>query len=256
MSEFVWLKRGDKLPAAAIAQMLINRTGASLTVDGDYGSATKAAVKQFQSAHSLSSDGVIGRNTWSSLVHQETLPICDSVDVFDPDLITSEQRFLTNVGGNPIITGGMSNGTEQVIMSITARHSQLFMARFHGHGNKGVAGASFGHGATPGAWSSRAAFVDDASTRSLMSRLGRSMGPYGCIQFMHCQTGGGRDGRQFLQMVADAAGVPATAAIHDQYASTLKETVRYEGATRTCCPSGVSIRNWAMRLPEFTGMSF
>ena len=39
----------------------------SVTVDGVFGAATAAAVKRFQSYFGLTSDGVVGRTTWSSL---------------------------------------------------------------------------------------------------------------------------------------------------------------------------------------------
>ncbi len=48
MSEFVWLRQGDKLPAIAVAQLLLNRTGESLRVDGIFGTRTAQAVKKFQ----------------------------------------------------------------------------------------------------------------------------------------------------------------------------------------------------------------
>jgi hypothetical protein len=252
MAEFAWLRRYDKLPAVAVAQMLLNRTGASLTVDGDFGPATKAAVVNFQSGHRLTPDGVIGQNTWPRLVHQERLPICDCIDVFDPDLYTSENRFLTGVGGRPITIGGMSNGMEQIVSDIVSRHSNLFLLRFHGHGAAGLAGVSFGHGDHR----SRSSFQNDQATRQVLRRLRSAMGPYGCIQFMHCQTGRGPAGRQFLQMVANETNVPVTAAIDDQYASTLRETVRYEGRTTTFCPGLASIGGWASTRPAFVGMSF
>lgn len=252
MAEFAWLRKYDKFPAVAVAQMLLNRTGARLTVDGDFGPATKAAVQAFQGSHRLSPDGVIGRNTWPRLVHQERLPICDCIDVFDPDLYTSERRFLTNVGGRPITIGGMSNGIEQIISDVVGRHSNLFLLRFHGHGAPGVAGVSDGHDGPP----SRSSFMNDRATQAALRRLRSAMGPYGCIQFMHCNTAEGAAGQQFLQMVAGATGVPATAGLRTQYASTLRETLRFEGPTRTICPGMGTIRTWAAGLPQFAGMSF
>jgi hypothetical protein len=51
-----------------IQYLLNQQQNAGLTVDGDFGSATLAAVKTFQSAHSLSNDGVVGADTWAVLV--------------------------------------------------------------------------------------------------------------------------------------------------------------------------------------------
>lgn len=50
-------------------QYLLNQTqSANLTVDGEFGANTTAAVKVFQRAHSLTADGIAGAATWSALV--------------------------------------------------------------------------------------------------------------------------------------------------------------------------------------------
>jgi peptidoglycan hydrolase-like protein with peptidoglycan-binding domain len=49
-------------------QQLLNAHGAGLTVDGDFGAATLAAVKDYQSVHGLSADGIVGPGTKSVLM--------------------------------------------------------------------------------------------------------------------------------------------------------------------------------------------
>ncbi|MGW6310745.1 peptidoglycan-binding domain-containing protein [Streptomyces niveus] len=38
-----------------------------MTVDGNFGSATRQSVVSFQSLHSLTADGAVGQNTWLTL---------------------------------------------------------------------------------------------------------------------------------------------------------------------------------------------
>jgi predicted chitinase len=48
-------------------QELLNRNGANLTVDGEFGPATESAVIAYQSTNGLTTDGVVGPQTWASL---------------------------------------------------------------------------------------------------------------------------------------------------------------------------------------------
>lgn len=49
-------------------QILLNHRGAKLDVDGSFGPATLAAVKEFQKDHMLEVDGSVGGATWSALI--------------------------------------------------------------------------------------------------------------------------------------------------------------------------------------------
>ena len=64
------LSQGASGPDVAQLQIRVGGypgTGAVLAVDGDYGPATSAAVKRFQSAYGLAADGVAGSATFSKL---------------------------------------------------------------------------------------------------------------------------------------------------------------------------------------------
>ena len=61
------LTEGDTGPAVQTLQTRLNVWGATLTVDGNFGPATLAAVKAFQAAQKLTVDGIVGPQTWSAL---------------------------------------------------------------------------------------------------------------------------------------------------------------------------------------------
>lgn len=68
------LQKGSKCPEVGTVQTLLNalgfvgKNGRRLTVDHDYGSNVEYAVKNFQKAHGLGQDGVVGAKTWPELL--------------------------------------------------------------------------------------------------------------------------------------------------------------------------------------------
>src|ERR1035441_6675882 len=62
------LKRGDKSPDVARAQDLLNRDGAILEPDGDFGSGTEVAVREFQARSGLTVSAVVDNPTWQRLL--------------------------------------------------------------------------------------------------------------------------------------------------------------------------------------------
>jgi peptidoglycan hydrolase-like protein with peptidoglycan-binding domain len=55
-------------PLADTVQYLLNERGYGLTVDGQIGPATTAAIEAFQQANSLAVDGIVGNQTWPALI--------------------------------------------------------------------------------------------------------------------------------------------------------------------------------------------
>ncbi|MFJ9927990.1 GH25 family lysozyme [Streptomyces misionensis] len=62
------VQQGSSGPAVQAVQSQLDARGSALTVDGSFGPATDSAVRSFQSAHGLTVDGIVGSNTWQSLV--------------------------------------------------------------------------------------------------------------------------------------------------------------------------------------------
>ena len=64
------LRKGSKGDAVRELQTMLLKLGYDLGpcgIDGDFGKATEAAVRSFQSDHRLAVDGVVGKNTWAEL---------------------------------------------------------------------------------------------------------------------------------------------------------------------------------------------
>ncbi|MFC9689357.1 peptidoglycan-binding protein [Kribbella sp. NPDC056951] len=64
----VTVQRGSNSEAVKALQVELNRYGHGLTVDGDFGGNTDAAVRSFQSSHSLDANGQVGPLTWQTLI--------------------------------------------------------------------------------------------------------------------------------------------------------------------------------------------
>lgn len=80
------LRQGDRGPAVIDLQNLLNKNGAKLTVDGFFGSLTRAAVVAFQQRKGLLADGIVGPKTWTALKAVNTPPIrlVDVCKFYDP----------------------------------------------------------------------------------------------------------------------------------------------------------------------------
>ena len=64
------LRAGDRGESVKELQRLLNDNGARLSVDGEFGKLTTAAVIDFQGRHMLICDGIVGEKTWHELDHQ------------------------------------------------------------------------------------------------------------------------------------------------------------------------------------------
>lgn len=65
------LRNGDRGNFVYLLQFILNEYGYNLSVDGIFGTRTLNAVRDFQRNNSLSVDGIVGNNTWKTLL---TLP--------------------------------------------------------------------------------------------------------------------------------------------------------------------------------------
>lgn len=74
-NNFQTVRKGDKGEKVRELQTLLAAKGYDLGkygIDGDFGSATLAAVKAFQADHGLTADGIAGPLTWAALTEDKT----------------------------------------------------------------------------------------------------------------------------------------------------------------------------------------
>jgi len=88
MASYTKLTLGSRGDEVRRLQTQLNRYGANLAVDGVFGNQTLAAVKKYQSAHGLASDGVVGDLTWGRLLKGPG----DSVQPVTPAVTTMTYR--------------------------------------------------------------------------------------------------------------------------------------------------------------------
>lgn len=259
MGSYSLLMRGDKVPSVAILQKLLNRAGASLTVDSDFGQKTEQALFAFQRDRGLTVDGIVNGYVWARLIHSDVLPIVDCIDVFDEILYNSQAKAVVDSGGDPLMIGGMSNGLQQIATSLGSARL-IFLLRFIGHGCAGVQAVSIGRGG----WieqngphgkpivrfygDERSKFKVKESKRVNALGLTQMFGPLSSVEMHGCHVASGAVGHKFISEMAKTLGVPVTAGTLSQ-----RSALRFDGPTFTAYPSGKD--NWCASLPDFTPIS-
>lgn len=90
-------------------QKLLKDRGYNITVDGDFGTKTTIAVKEFQRANGLTQDGVVGENTWKKLLENPQMYGVATGDVWlhsKADLTEASRRVILHKGEKVIIVKG------------------------------------------------------------------------------------------------------------------------------------------------------
>jgi peptidoglycan hydrolase-like protein with peptidoglycan-binding domain len=87
-------RQGDQGHPVQSLQYLLGARGHSVTVNGAFGPRTDAAVRAFQKENSLIADGIVGPNTWTTLIIQVK-------QGNQGDAVRAVQEQLRNLSGDP-----------------------------------------------------------------------------------------------------------------------------------------------------------
>ncbi|GAA2472652.1 phage tail tip lysozyme [Terrabacter carboxydivorans] len=108
------LRSGSSGTAVRTLQYLLRASGRSVVADGSFGAATDSAVRSYQSAHGLTVDGVVGDNTWYSL-----LPVLRQGA--SGDAVTGLQRELVDAGYSLTVDGSFGPATDSAVRAYQSK---------------------------------------------------------------------------------------------------------------------------------------
>jgi hypothetical protein len=104
------LRGGSSGSAVRTLQYMLRASGRSVTADGIFGSGTESAVRSYQSAHGLTVDGVVGDNTWYSI-----LPVLREGS--SGEAVAGLQRELVDAGYSLTVDGSFGPATTSAVRS-------------------------------------------------------------------------------------------------------------------------------------------
>lgn len=128
------LRHGDRSQAVLMLQKNLNKHGAKLVPDGDYGDATEAAVRAYQLKVGLVADGIAGTKTQASLGGGDCAQLLRNTD-----LVTAADRLGVPLASiyavNEVESKGkgfLDNGKPVILFERHIMYRQLAKARHPG----------------------------------------------------------------------------------------------------------------------------
>lgn len=108
-------RKGDSGPEVYAIQHLLRSHGYALAVDGLFGNETRQQVLNFQLAKGLSTDGIVGPQTWAALIQGKTVKVGSTGQA-----VRAVQRLLRDRLGyvQIVVDGDFGPITDNVIVSM------------------------------------------------------------------------------------------------------------------------------------------
>lgn len=256
---------GERSPRVTLLQILLNSHacadagGQRLTVDGVYGQKTRAALA---SATKLMRVGdptgaVATPELVKAMLKDVDLTVITSVDLGDPNLQADVDVFKKD-GNVPILLGGMCNGLQEMIRSVTARArpGRVAELRFDGHGNLGrwltISVGSIAH--LPKAEyqqiekeiNSYISATNFDQVSRLIAPLRTVFAPFGFVEHLGCTLGAVAGTRGMLKKLANLWGVPIRVGVKTQPIGT----VTVVGQDFVAYPKSLDLRSWSQQFDK------
>jgi hypothetical protein len=252
--------RGDRGPRVGLLQVLLNRKGAGLVVDGVFGPKMQAALVAFQESVPLFGTGRADEDTWPELLKDADLEIVDSYDVGDEDY--GNASFITEAAGTSTVrTGAMCAGVrvavQQVIQQVGVARS-IGLLRLWGHGNLGrwltISVGEVVHTTKHDPAQGRAIAAEwmsyiDLAHFDILAPILRAwrpdFAPFGSVEHHGCSLAKVAQTRALVQKLADLWGVPMTVAFRDQWIPYDQASAfRFQGRTFTAFSGSGNLTSW------------
>lgn len=115
LSNFPLLRVGSRGNFVELLQFLLYQYGYNLSIDGVFGNGTRNAVQAFQTANGLTSDGIVGQNTWRTLL---VLPPRPTVRQRSRGAYVQylQQKLTSKLYPLGAVDGIFGNGTRQAVV--------------------------------------------------------------------------------------------------------------------------------------------
>lgn len=245
-------------PRVALIQILLNRAGSELKVDGIFGPKTRTAVVDFQRSQTIGHDGAVGPTTWWKLPLGDNTKVVDVVDIADPGIGAAVVKEQQKAGGKPIQLGLMCGGVEQMVNDVVRRagtQQKVALLRITGHGNLGrwftvsVGDVVDLKPADYKVWSTEYhSYIDWSHIDELadeLSTLSDYFAPYGMMEHGGCSLGGKLETRKLMHRLADLWDVPVSAGVGIQHS-----VLNFDGQVFTAYPGNGTLESWSKKFRD------